>query len=186
MILPHMQKIYFDKQKTVFCVKKYLPLLPCASLHHSKMEMMGTSWIYGHMIKHVHGYLDTRGGSTYPLAHLTSLSPTARTRKTLRIYARTTIEMHWFCVFSRPAGENTSFYRLLIKRFMDNWETSPNVRLALLCLLAVKTFFKLPFHIIYWHPVARLHHDPAMFFLAARSKVYTARSCEIWVGGTQS
>lgn len=75
VIIPHMQKIYFDKQKTVFCVKKYLPLLPCASLHHSKMEMMGASWIYGHMTKHVHDYLDTRGGSTYPLAHLTSLSP---------------------------------------------------------------------------------------------------------------
>lgn len=77
VIIPHMQKIYFDKQKTVFCVKKYLPLLPCASLHHSKMEMMGASWIYGHMTKHVHDYLDTRGGSTYPLAHLTSLSPIA-------------------------------------------------------------------------------------------------------------
>ena len=33
----------------------------------------------------------------------------ARSRKTLRIYARIIIEMHWFCVFSRPAGENTSF-----------------------------------------------------------------------------
>ena len=38
----------------------------------------------------------------------------------------------------------------------DHWETSPNVRLALLCLCAVKTFFELPFHIIYWHPNARL------------------------------
>ena len=78
-------------------------------------------------------------------------------------------------IFSRPAGENTSFYRLLIMRFMDNWETSPNVRLALLCLCAVKTFFELPFHIIYWHPVARLHPDLTMF-LAARSKVHTGRS----------
>ena len=82
------------------------------------------------------------------------------------IYAHTIIEMHWFCVFSRPAGENTSFYRLLIKIFMDNWETSPNVILALLCLCAVKTFFELPFHIIYWHPVARQLPDPAVVFFS--------------------
>ena len=94
------------------------------------------------------------------------VSTPARTRKTLRIYARTIIEMHWFYVFSCPAEENTSFYRLLIKRFMDNWETSPNVILALLCLCAVKTFFELPFHIIYWHRVARLHPDPAVFFFS--------------------
>ena len=49
---------------------------------------------------------------------------------------------------------------------MDNWETSPNVKLALLCLCAVKTFFELPFHIIYWHPVARLHPDPAVGFFS--------------------
>jgi len=53
---------------------------------------------------------------------------------------------------------------------MDNWETSPKVRLALLCLCAVKTFFELTFHIIYWRPVARIHPDPTVFFLAARSR----------------
>ena len=95
-----------------------------------------------------------------PPAPAMFMSTPARTHKTLRIYDRTIIEMHWFYVFSGPAGENASFYRLLIKRFMDNWETSPNVILALLCLCAVKTFFELPFHIIYWHPVARLHPDP--------------------------
>ena len=55
---------------------------------------------------------------TLPPAPAMCMSTPARTCKTLRIYACTIIEMHWFCVFSCPAGENTSFYRLLIKRLM--------------------------------------------------------------------
>ena len=92
----------------------------------------------------------------------------ARSPKTLRIYAHTIIEMHWFCVFSRPARENTSFYRLLIKRFMDNWETSPNVRLALVCLCAVKTFLSTSFIdilLLGYIPIPQ-----CFFFLAARSR----------------
>jgi hypothetical protein len=44
---------------------------------------------------------------TLPPAPAMCMSTPARTCKTLRIYARTIIEMHWFCVFSCPAGENT-------------------------------------------------------------------------------
>ena len=140
---------------------------PCAGLFSSSRSR----WISDHYRPNpqCECYTPARSRNlnvTLPPAPAMCMSTPARTRKTLRIYASTIIEMHWFRVFSHPAGENMSFYRLLIKRFMDNWETSPNVRLALLCLCAVKTFFELPFHIIYWNPVARLHPDPAVFFFS--------------------
>jgi len=73
-----MLKFYFDKPKTVFKVNWRLPLLPCASPFHSLAEVMGSFKIYWHMAIKGYGCQDTGGGSTYPLAHLTPLSPTKK------------------------------------------------------------------------------------------------------------
>lgn len=70
-----MQKIYFNNQKSVFVKKNKLPFVPSASPLHSKMEMMDSFRIYGHMTPNVYCCLETGGGSTYPLVHLTPLSP---------------------------------------------------------------------------------------------------------------
>lgn len=74
-----MQKIYFNNQKSVFVKKNKLPFVPSASPLHSKMEMMDSFRIYGHMTPNVYCCLETGGGSTYPLVHLTPLSPTNST-----------------------------------------------------------------------------------------------------------
>lgn len=43
------------------------------------------------------------------------------------------------------------------RQLWERWEVEGSVRL--------QTLFELLFHIICWlHPVARLHHDPAVFF----------------------
>ena len=119
---------------------------PCAGLFSSPRSR----WISDHYCPHPQRVLHSRvSGISCVLYNFENLCPHNNTNA---------------LIFSRPAGENTSFYRLLLKRFMDNWETSPNVKLALLCLCAVKTFFELPFYIIYWHPVARLYPDPTVFF----------------------
>ena len=70
-----MLKFYFDKPKTVFKVNRHLPPLLCASPFHSLAEMMGGSKIYGHMTIKWYSCQDAGGGSTFPLAHLTPLSP---------------------------------------------------------------------------------------------------------------
>ncbi len=68
---------YFDKPHTVFKVNGCLPLPPCLSPFHSLSEMMGGSRIHGRMTVKVYSCQDTRGGSTFPLAQVTPLSPTS-------------------------------------------------------------------------------------------------------------
>lgn len=81
-----MQKIYFNNQKSVFVKKNKLPFVPSASPLHSKMEMMDSFRIYGHMTPNVYCCLETGGGSTYPLVHLTPLSPTVKTLLGLLVF----------------------------------------------------------------------------------------------------
>ena len=61
---------------------------------------------------------------TLPPAPAMCMPTPIHTCKTLRIYA-TIIEMHRFCVFSCPAGENTSFYRLIIMTLMGLFVSFP-------------------------------------------------------------
>ena len=67
LIIPDMLKMYFDKQNMVYCESNIFTTSPCASLHHSQIEMMGASWIYGHMTTNVHSSLDKgEGGLNLP------------------------------------------------------------------------------------------------------------------------
>lgn len=73
--IPAMQKIYFNKRKSVLWKNDNLPLVPCTSPLHSKIEIMESFRMYGHITPNVNSCLETGGGSTYPLAHFTPLSP---------------------------------------------------------------------------------------------------------------
>jgi len=73
--IPAMEKINFNKQKCVFVKNNNFPFVSIASPLHSNMEMMESFRMYGHMTPIVYSCLETGGGSTYPLVHLTPLSP---------------------------------------------------------------------------------------------------------------
>ena len=81
--IPPMQKIYFNKRKSVLWKNNNLPLVPCASPLQSKIEIMESFRMYGRITPNVHSCLETGGGSTYPLAHFTPLSPTCFVRSYL-------------------------------------------------------------------------------------------------------
>ncbi len=51
----------------------------CASLHHRVSKMDDSSKMCDHMTKFICGCLETRGGSTSPLAQITPLSPSCET-----------------------------------------------------------------------------------------------------------
>ena len=54
-----------------------VPLKPCISLLCRMSEMDASSKICGQMTNFFYGFLDNRGGATYPVAQITLLSLTS-------------------------------------------------------------------------------------------------------------
>ena len=53
-----------------------LPLKPAVSILWRMSDLDASSRTSGHMTNFFYGFLDNRGGTTYPLAQLAPLSPT--------------------------------------------------------------------------------------------------------------
>lgn len=71
--IPTQTSLIFKPWLWLWC----LPFPQCVSHFHSLAEIMGGFKIHGHMTIKMYSCQDAGGGSTYPLAQLTPLSPTS-------------------------------------------------------------------------------------------------------------
>ncbi len=62
-------------KKLFFLAKLCLPLMPRVSLLWRMSKMDGFSKLCGHLTNFLYGFPETRGGTTSPLAQITTLSP---------------------------------------------------------------------------------------------------------------